>query len=65
VTDIAWRAGLSDDEQRRIRELIAAAEQADGIAPVGDQVLRELPHDRTQHLLAVEGAEVIGYLNLT
>jgi mycothiol synthase len=65
VTDIAWRAGLSDDEQRRIRELIAAAEQADGIAPVGDQVLRELPHDRTRHLLAVDGAEVIGYLNLT
>jgi len=65
VTDIGWRAGLSDDEQHRIRELIAAAEQADGIAPVGDQVLRELPHDRTRHLLAVDGAEVIGYLNLT
>lgn len=65
MTDIAWRAGLSDDEQLRIRELIAAAEQADGIAPVGDQVLRELPHHRTGHLLAVDGVEVIGYLNLT
>jgi mycothiol synthase len=65
VTDIAWRAGLSGDEQRRIREVIAAAEQADGVAPVGDQVLRELPHDRTRHLLAVDDAEVIGYLNLT
>ena len=32
--------------------LIAAAKQADGVAPVGDQVLRELPHDRTRHLLA-------------
>jgi mycothiol synthase len=65
VTDIAWRTGLSGDEERRIRELIAAAKQADGVAPVGDQVLRELPHDRTRHLLAVDGAEVIGYLNLT
>jgi mycothiol synthase len=62
---IGWRTGLSDDEQRRIRELIAAAKQADGVAPVGDQVVRELPHDRTRHLVAVEGDEVIGYLNLT
>ena len=65
MTDIAWRASLSDDEQRRIRELIAAAKQADGVAPVGDQVLRELSHDRTRHLLAVDGDEVTGYLNLT
>ena len=54
---IRWRAGLSDDDQRRIRSLIAAAKQADGVAPVGDQVLRELPHDRTRHLLAVDGDE--------
>jgi mycothiol synthase len=65
VSDIGWRTGLSDDEQRRIRELIAAAKQADGVAPVGDQVVRELPHDRTRHLVAVDGDEVIGYLNLT
>lgn len=65
MTDIAWRTGLSVDEQRRIRELIAVAEQTDGVAPVGDQVLRELPHDRTRHLLAGDGDEVLGYLNLT
>jgi mycothiol synthase len=65
VTDVAWRTRLSHDEQRKIRELISAAKQADGVAPVGDQVLRELPHDRTRHLLAVDGDEVIGYLNLT
>jgi mycothiol synthase len=65
VPEIGWRTGLSDDEQRRIRELIAAAKEADGIAPVGDQVLRELPHDRTRHLLAVNGDDVTGYLNLT
>jgi mycothiol synthase len=56
---------LSDDEQRKILELIAAAKQADGVAPVGDQVIRELPHDRTRHLLAVDGDDVLGYLNLT
>ena len=62
---IHWHAGLSDEDQRRVHSLIAAAKQADGVAPLGDQVLRELPHDRTRHLLAVDGHEVTGYLNLT
>jgi len=65
VKSIGWRARLSDDEQRKIRELIAAATAVDGTAPVGDQVLRELPHDRTKHLLAADGDDVSGYLNLT
>jgi mycothiol synthase len=65
VTSIAWRTGLSDDEQGKIRGLIAAAKRVDGVAPVGDQVLRELAHDRTRHLLAVDGDQVVGYLNLT
>jgi mycothiol synthase len=65
VTSIGWHAGLTADEQQRIQELIAAAKQADGVAPVGDQVLRELPHDRTKHLLAVDGDDISGYLNLT
>jgi mycothiol synthase len=65
VSSIVWRTGLTDDEQRQIRELIAAAKQADGVAPVGDQVLRELAHDRTRHLLAVDGDDIVGYLNLT
>src|ERR1700704_4624089 len=62
---IGWRAGLSDDEQRKVRELIAAAATVDSVAPVGDQVLRELPHDRAKHLLAVDGDAVSGYLSLT
>lgn len=65
MTSLEWRAGLSADEQRAIREVIDAATAADGVAPVGDQVLRELPHDRTRHLLAVEDGEIVGYLNLT
>lgn len=62
-----WRTVLTDDEQRRVRELIAAAADHDGIAPVGEQVLRELAGDRTGHLLALngdDGGAVLGYLNL-
>ncbi len=68
--EIAWRSGLSDDDQSRIRGLVAAAETFDGVPPVGDQVLRELTHDRTRHLLAVDGQDggnsrkIVGYLNL-
>ena len=64
MSSVGWRRGLSDDDQRRIRELIAAAKAVDGVAPVGDQVLRELPHDRTRHLVAVDGDDIVGYLNL-
>jgi mycothiol synthase len=56
---------LSADEQRQIRELISAATQFDGVEPVGEQVLRELPHDRTGHLLTTDGGAVVGYLNLS
>ncbi|BBY45686.1 mycothiol synthase [Mycolicibacterium celeriflavum] len=65
MTEFLWRTGLSDDEQRRIRDLIAAATAADGVAPVGEQVLRELPHDRTRHLVARDDDDVVGYLNLS
>ena len=34
-----------------MRELVAAATEFDGVAPVGEQVLRELGHERTEHLL--------------
>ncbi|ULE35292.1 mycothiol synthase [Mycobacterium sp. IDR2000157661] len=66
MTEIAWRRALSDEEQRRVRELIAAAASVDGVAPVGDQVLRELAGDRSRHLLAVDGDDddIVGYLNL-
>src|SRR5690242_19325433 len=55
----------SADEQQRIRELIGVATEFDGVAPVGEQVLRELGEIRTDHLLAFYGAEVVGSLNLT
>ncbi|BBY25956.1 mycothiol synthase [Mycolicibacterium sediminis] len=61
---IEWRPALSGDDQRRIRDVVAAATAEDGVAPVGDGVLRELPLDRTRHLVAAEDGDVLGYLNL-
>jgi mycothiol synthase len=61
---IAWRTGLTEEDRREIRSLIAAAKKDDGIAPVGDQVLRELSHDRTRHLVAADGDGIAGYLDL-
>jgi mycothiol synthase len=55
---------LSNVDQARIRDLIDAATAHDGVAPVGDQVLRELPHDRTRHLVARARDGILGYLNL-
>ena len=64
MTSIGWRSALSDSDQQHIHDLVAAATSHDGVAPVGDQVLRELGHDHTRHLLAVDGERVLGYLNL-
>jgi mycothiol synthase len=60
---------LAAKEQQQIRELISAATEFDKVAPVGEQVLRELAHQRTEHLLAAGhdpsgGEQVVGYLNL-
>jgi mycothiol synthase len=71
VTSHPWRSGLTADEQQQVRELVRAASGFDGVAPVGEQVLRELAHERTEHLL-VSGPQasdvsdtVVGYLNLS
>jgi mycothiol synthase len=64
VTALGWRSTLTEAEQQAIRELVAVATGQDGVAPVGDQVLRELPYDRTRHLVAEDVGTVVGYLNL-
>ena len=64
MTELTWHTALSADDQAAIRALVAAAAAADGVAPVGDQVLRELPLERTRHLLAHDSGELVGYLNL-
>jgi mycothiol synthase len=66
VTEPDWRSALTVEEQRRVRELVTAATEFDGIAPVGEQVLRELGQERTRHLVvAGSGDAVSGYLNLS
>lgn len=61
-----WRRTLTADDQRAVRELVRAATEFDGVEPVGEQVLRELGHDRTDHLLVTSaGGDVVGYLNLS
>jgi mycothiol synthase len=74
VTPPGWRAALGVEEQRQVRELITAASDFDEVPPVGEQVLRDLTHSRTEHLLCtgphpsggVEASEVVvGYLNLS
>lgn len=64
MTELGWRTALTDADQHVIRDVITAAADQDGLAPVGDQVLRELPHDRTRHLVAQDAGAVVGYLNL-
>ncbi|TRW85536.1 mycothiol synthase [Mycolicibacterium sp. 018/SC-01/001] len=64
MTTIGWHERLTEHQQHLIRDLIATATRHDGVAPVGDQVLRALPHDRTRHLLAEDGDAVVGYLDL-
>lgn len=66
MTDLVWRAALSTAEQEAVRALVADAEHADAVAPIGEQVIRDLAASDGAHLLAVgsDGA-VVGYLNLT
>jgi mycothiol synthase len=66
-----WHSALTTRQQQGARELISAATEFDGVAPVGEQVLRELAHTRTDHLLvtdpqpgSADGA-IVGYLNLS
>ncbi|HXY62782.1 MAG TPA: mycothiol synthase [Mycobacterium sp.] len=70
MTSLRWRVVLAAEEQQQIRELVSVAGQFDEVAPVGEQVLRELAYQRTEHLLAIGrdptgGERVIGYLNLS
>ncbi|MHA7661819.1 mycothiol synthase [Mycolicibacterium sp. HS_4_1] len=64
MTDLTWHTALTAADQTAIRALVSATTAADGVAPVGDQVLRELPLERTRHLLAHDSGELVGYLNL-
>ena len=64
VSENDWWTSFSVAHEAEIEALFAAATAHDGIPPVGDQVLRELRHDRTRHLVARVDGAVVGYLNL-
>jgi mycothiol synthase len=66
VTPADWRSALATDEQQQVRELVKVAVAFDKVTPVGEQVLRELAGQRTEHLLVTDGSReaVLGYLNL-
>lgn len=40
MTALDWRSALTADEQRSVRALVTATTAVDGVAPVGEQVLR-------------------------
>jgi mycothiol synthase len=65
VTAPHWLTALTPLEQEQVRGVIDAATRSDGVAPVGEHVLRELPHARTDHLVVTDGGDMVGYLNLT
>ena len=49
-----------------MRRLFSEAERADGVTPVGEQVLRELAGPTGDHLIAADpDGQVVGYLHLT
>jgi len=58
---------LVADEQQKVRDLVMAATEFDGVAPVGEQVLLELAGGRAEHLLVAgpkPDGPAVGYLNL-
>jgi len=68
VTTAPWRIALAEPEQDAVRDLVAVARAADGIDPVGEQVLRELAGQRTHHVLVTDPRDpgsIVGYLNLS
>lgn len=66
MTAAHWRSELSPAEQRDVLLLAAAAERTDGVAPLGEQVLRDVSAARTEHLIiADEAGSPAGYLNLS
>ncbi|OBJ70224.1 mycothiol synthase [Mycobacterium sp. 1274756.6] len=64
MTAEGWQTRLSPSAQQQVRTLIAAATDSDRVAPVGDQVLRALTGEATEHLLIRVDDILTGYLNL-
>jgi mycothiol synthase len=66
VSQFEWHGTLAAQWRQQISELISTATEFDGVAPVGEQVLRDLSRQRTQHLTATDhGGRLTGFLDLT
>ena len=62
-----WRSALTPSEVSGVRGVIDAARGVDGVGPVGEQVLRDLGRQRTEHLVVTDPSDprtITGYLNL-
>ncbi len=59
-----WGSVLDAAQQARVRQLVAAATEVDGVAPVSEQVLLALAEEG-QHLLATDGSVITGYAQLS
>lgn len=64
MTALRWYDEVPADVAAAVVAVIEEAGSVDEVAPVGEQVLRELRSDRTKHLVATDGDAVVGYLNL-
>ncbi|MEJ3652277.1 mycothiol synthase [Actinomycetes bacterium KLBMP 9759] len=64
MSDLAWHAALDDTQAAQVRALVSAAEEADGVGPVDEGVLRKLGSIDAAHLLATDAGELVAFAQL-
>jgi mycothiol synthase len=67
VSELVWRDGLDEAAQAAVRELAAAAAAEDEVPPLSEHVLLHLgpqDHPPAAHLLAMDGATLVGVAHL-
>lgn len=64
MTPVRWSTELTGAERAAVRGLIEVATDADGVAPVGDDVFREARGGGVVHALLGDPGELTGYLGL-
>ena len=67
MAELQWCGALSGADVADVQALVAAATEVDGTAPLSEHVLLHLRHGgdaQAAHLLAREGAELVGFAHL-
>ena len=67
MTELRWRAELTDAEIAQVLTLVDAATQGDEVAPLSEHVLLHMRHggDRgAAHLLAYDGGDLVAFAHL-